>query len=103
MSDPKEDVLTPFAPHFPVTQARLDPTELPEGPYFCPALPEPYEVLLGSFRRAVVRGEAMAIVGNIANRVDANHAAAEAEHALRVSLLALLVGREVPAAPGRGQ
>lgn len=89
MSDPKEEVLTPFAPRFPVTQARLDPADTGE---FCPTLPEPYEGLVKSFRRTIACGEAMAIVGNITNRVDANHAAAEAEHALRTAVLALVRG-----------
>lgn len=62
-----------------------DPTE------FCPTLPEPYEALVREFGSAKwSEGDTDEnCPGSMAN-IKANHAAAEAEHALRVALREVL-------------
>ena len=58
-----------------------------EGSIFCPSLPEPYEGLLRAYRKGAVKVE-RALPYEF---LDTNHAAADAEHALRAAILALWV------------
>ena len=66
---------------------------MPEPTDFCPTLPEPYEALV---RRALAATGIAALDHSIA----CNHAAAEAEHELRVAVRSLV--REAQARWGLG-
>jgi hypothetical protein len=57
---------------------------------FCPSLPDPYEGLLREYGQKVRRYTNIKSFGDDDFVATANHAAAEAEHALRAALLTVL-------------